>query len=487
MPTELTDAAESQATGSIDEKSGRDYIRAALAKIAKKQGRLATYNRYYSGNHPFNFSSEKFTTEFADRLHRFRDNLCPTVVKAPADRLEVIGFSSDKLSDLYSQSWDAWIYSGMPRLSKRIHREAFKTGDAYAIVWADETGRGRIYPQDPRTCCVFYNPETGQVESGAKVWRGVDNYIYLTIYFADRIEKYISKNPQSAGNIPTTSQAFTKRVEDGEAWPLPNPIGTPAIFHFGLEASILDDVIPLNDALNKTLADLLVSSEANSLRQRWTAGIAFEINPETGKQIIPFEGAAQWFATQDPTGKFGQFPAETLKEFLETAADFRNEIASVAGIPQYYFRIEGGAVPSGESLKKAESRFIALIKDAQLDFGDTWSRIMRFVLAIDGIKVDNLPGSVTPDKASPPAEGEDGPKKPAVFEAQWSPADPMSETELVDYVQKKKNVGISTTRALSELGYSDADIASMQKENSDAAAENAANFSKTFNAGPQNG
>lgn len=475
MPTEQTDAANMAAAGSIDEKSGRDIIKAALAKVAGKQARLGTYYRYYSGDHPFNFSSEKFTTEFADRLRRFRDNLCPTVVKAPADRLEVIGFASDQTSDVYSQSWEVWKRSGMPRIAKRIHRDAFKTGDAYVVVWGDADGKARIYHEDPRNCTVFYNPENGTVDIGAKVWRGSDNHIYLTLYYADRIEKYITKNPQSAGNVPTTSAAFTKRIVPGEDWPLANPIGTPALFHFGLEASILDDVIPLNDALNKTLADLLVSSEANSLRQRWTSGIAFEINPETGKQIIPFEGAAQWFATQDPTGKFGQFPAESLTDFKEIAADFRNEIASVAGIPQYYFRIEGGAVPSGESLKKAESRFIALIKDAQLDFGDTWAQVMRFALTIDGVRLDD---ETTP---KPAASDEDG--KTSTLETQWTPADPMSETELVELTQKKKNLGISTSRALAEIGYTDADVKTMTAENAEAEKAKAENFAKTFNAG----
>ncbi len=453
--------------GAIDDRGGRDQIKSALAKIAKKQSQLSTYERYYRGAHPFNFSSEKFTTEFADRLHRFRDNLCPTVVKAPSDRLEVIGFSSDAKSDIYTQSWDLWLYSGMPRLAKRTHRAAFKTGDAYVIVWQDSAGRARIYPEDGRQCTVFYNPETGVVDYGAKLWRGADNKIYLTLYYADRIEKYITKNVQSAGNVPTTSAAFEKRSVPGETWPLANAIGTPAMFHFGLEASILDDVIPLQDALNKTLADLLVSSEANSLRQRWTAGIAFEINPETGKQIIPFEAAAQWFATQDSAGKFGQFPAESLIDFRETAADFRNEIASVAGIPQYYFRIEGGAIPSGEALRKAESRFIALIGDAQKDFGETWSQVMKFALAVEGMK---------------PAEG-----KAVQVETQWTPAAPLSDDELVDLAIKKKDVGISTSRALSEIGYTDADIEKMTKEKTDAAAEAADNFAKTFNAGPQTG
>lgn len=478
MPTNQTETTAGVDNGLIDRQDGRNIIKASLAKIAVKQDKIKIYNDYYYGNHPFNFSSEKFTTKFAGRLRKFRDNLCPTVVKAPSDRLEVIGFSSDQASELYKTTWAAWIYSGMPRLAKRIHRDAFRTGDAFAVVWTDDAGRARIYPQDVRNCTVFYDSETGTVQSGAKMWRGLDNYIYLTLYFRDRIEKYVTRNPQSAGNIPTTAAAFTKRVVRDEPWPVPNPIGECPLFHFGNETSILDDVIPLNDALNKAVADMLVSSEANSLRQRWSAGIAYETNPESGKQIIPFEAAAQWVASDDPAAKFGQFADATLKDFAEVAEFFVDQISSVSGIPKYYFKLEGGSMPSGEALRKAESRFTSIIKDAQLEFGETWSRVMAFAMKLDG---------VTPETAASAEAAPDPTKDPHRLETQWTPADPMSANEAVDLAIKKKTVGVSTTRALSELGYTDADITAMAKENADAAKVQADNFKKTFDAGPQLG
>lgn len=455
-------------TAPADAKDTRAFMKAALAKIANKQFRLKNYDAYYFGQHPINFSSEKFRTEYGKRLQHFRDNLCKIVVKAPSDRLEVIGFSSDAKSAVYNISWEAWKYSEMPRLAKRVHREAFKTGDAYVIVWGDEDENSRMHPQDSKQCCVFYDAETGKVYRGAKVWRGDNNFIYLTLYFADRIEKYVTRNPQPAGNMPTTYQAFVRRNVKDEDWPLMHPDGlddTPAIFHFGLETSILDDVIPLQDALNKTLADLLISSESNSIQQRWTTGIAYEIDPETGKQIIPFENTAAWFATKDIDGKFGQFDESDLKGFLETAEDFRNQIANVAGIPQYYFKLEGGTIPSGEALRKAEARFTALIKDAQGDFGETWASIMRFALMFD----ETLPAD---EKA---------------IETQWSPADPLSANEAADLAIKKKNIGISTERALSEIGYTDDDITKMAGENDAADKKKQENFAKTFDAGPQMG
>lgn len=450
-------------------------IKRILAKIESKQIAIARYNKYYSGQHEINFASEKFTTAFGRRLQNMRDNLCKTVVKAPADRLEVVGFSSQKTSSVYVESWETWKASKMPKISKRVHRDAFKTGDAFVLVWFGADDKASIVKQDPDKCCVFYDPETNEIELGAKVWRGLDDYVYLTVYFPDRLEKYVSKRTYKAGDIPKTLSAFQKRSVDGEAWPVPNEFKKCPMFHFGLESSILDDVIPLNDALNKQIADMLVSSESNSLRQRWSSGIAYETDPETGKQIIPFDRNSQWVATGKEEGKFGSFEDAALSDFLSSIKDFRSEIASVAGIPHYYFEMTTGDFPSGEALTKAESRFTSMIEDAQLDFGETWGEAVKLAMRIDGKEIDETPAATTGEGAAD--------NKKATFETQWKPAAPMSENEKWDLAEKKKRVGLSQKRVLSELGYSDADIEAnaTEKNDEDAAAGEA--FGKVFNAG----
>jgi hypothetical protein len=435
-------------------------IKLSLEKIGRKLPAITRYTNYYDGQHEFNFSSEKFATQFARRLRTMRDNLCKTCVKAPSDRLEILGFSSDKKSTVYNESWEIWKRSQMPRLAKRVHRDAFKTGDAFVQVWKGKDGFARIVPQDPKTITVFYDTETQEIVKAAKIWKGDDDYIYLTLFYPDRIEKYISNRPAREGAAPTTAAAFTVRPVDAEPWPLPNPLGIVPVFHFGLEGSILDDVIPLNDALNKEMADMLVGSEANSLRQRWTTGITYEINSETGQKIIPFERASQWFTANDTNAKFGEFADVTLSEFLAVINDFRNEIANVAGIPQYYFRLGTGDFPSGEALTKAESRFSSLIADAQLDFGETWAAAVKLAMVIDGKQT-----------------GDQG------FETQWKSPSPASDNEKLDQGLKKKQLGVSDERNLSEIGYSDADIELMKQQTAEQRTAAGAAFATVFDAG----
>jgi hypothetical protein len=121
-------------------------------KLAVEQlsGRGNTYKRfydYYAGEHTLNFSSEKFRNKFGKQLQTLKENLCRTVVRAPASRLEAIGFTAGN-EDIQKNAWEIWKRNQLPRNSGKVHRESFKTGDAYVIVWPDPQGKQvRIYPQ----------------------------------------------------------------------------------------------------------------------------------------------------------------------------------------------------------------------------------------------------------------------------------------------------------------------------------------------------
>jgi hypothetical protein len=449
-------------------------VHTAIKKITRKRAIIKVYQDYYDGHHAQNYQSDKFRTMFGARLQKFRDNLCKTAVAAPCDRLEITGFSTQdkdgKTTKVYDEAWNVWKYSSMPRLAKRVHRDAFKTGDAYVICWTDKFGKSRIYVQDAYNCAVWYDQETDEVKRGAKMWRGdaETDFYYLTLYYPDRLEKYITKQRFKKGNAPQYGSAFGPRLDDENdpgSWKVENPIGICPMFHFGLESSILDDVIPLNDALNKECGDLLVGSEANSIRQRWTTGISYAQDEQTGKSIIPFENDGRWSTTEKIEGKFGEFTDVSLSEFLAVINDFRMEIARVTRIPAYYFLLDKVQFPSGEALEKSESPFTSLISDSQLDFGETWAAVMSFALIND---------RATPIDADP---------KTFKLETTWKPASPQSETQKLDHAGKKKNLGVSQKRVLQEIGYTDSDIADFQKENQEQAEKQAEQFGKMFDAG----
>lgn len=463
--------AKAKTPAAISPSSALD-ITAALKKIGSKLRLTAKYQKYFNGKPSLALASEKFRTKFGNQLKEFSDNLCRTCVVAPCDRLEVVGFSDETDKAVFDAAWKLWKYSSMPRFAKRIHKDAFKYGDAYIVVWADGAGAARIFPVDARQCCVWYNSETNRVERGARLWRDtLDKRFYLTLYYSDRIEKYVSKATyESSSGCPAKADAFLPREVEGEQpGDLVNESGICPMFHFGIENSILDDVMPLNDALNKEICDLLIASESNSQIQRWTTGISYATDEETGKKIIPFDFGDTYITTEKEQARFGEFAEKTLTGFLDVINDFRMEIARVTGIPAYYFMLEKGQFPSGEALRKAESRFTSLITDAQRDFGETWSTAVAF-----GLWLDNK----TPNFSVEKAAGNQ-------IQTAWSPASPMSETEKVDLAARKKSIGVSDKRLQSEVGYTDADIEQIEADNGAATDSAARSFGKVFDAGNQ--
>lgn len=458
------------------------------------QARLAHYERfrnYYDGRHPIAFASDKWRNAFGQILCKFADNLCPTVVDAVADRLEVVGFELAAMGDLdFALIEDTddqglaeelethreemtnlvkkvWRDNRMDHQAGQVHQDALKLGDAYVLVWPDASGYPIIYPQQTEQIAVRYNPEDPrQVVWAAKAWVQEDGRLRLTLYFPDRLEKWVTRRKVEGHTLPDDPNAFEQFTVPGEPWPLTNPYGRVPIFHFANNAPVgcygrseLKDVLPLQDALNKSNLDLLVAMEFNALPQRWMTGFEPEIDELTGKAKMPFiPGVDRLWAVASGEVKFGEFPASDLEHFLAVNDGFRVEIARVSGTPLHYFHLLTGNPPSGEALKTLEARLIKKVRDRQTAFGNAWEDVVAFCLAILG-----HPG--------------------ASLSTRWVDPAPRSEKEHTETLLNKVELGVSKQQAMRELDYTDEQIEQMEREKEEAALNAASIQATTFERG----
>lgn len=423
-------------------------IATALRQLAARQPTYALYNAYYHGDHKLAFATEKFQSAFGDLFRAFADNLCPAIVDAVSDRLEITGFDVESGDESAAKAArEIWNANRMDRYAAEVHDEALKAGDAYVIVWPDAQGRPVIHPNDGHVMTVGYDQETRRaIEWAAKGW--LDEHtgrFRLTLYYPDRIEKYVTINPTK--ELPDKASAFERYEVPGEAWPLPNPWGQVPVFHFPNAAksgrfgvSELKPVIPLQDGLNKAVADMLIAAEFVAMPQRWVTGIEIPTDPETGKPVQPWKAAVdRVWATADPDVRFGQFPSGDLKQYLDEQESFRLEIARVSRTPIHYLLPSTGQFPSGEALRTAETPFVAKIKRRQVSFGNAWEDVLRFALRI--------------------ANGPD-----AQLSINWLPADARSRNELMNELVLKQSLGVPPRQLWSEAGYSEEQIAKMEAE-----------------------
>lgn len=458
-------------------------LAAALKQLKARLPAYQLYHDYAEGRQRLAFATDKFRNTFGSLFRAFADNMCAGVVDAAADRLVITGYaiegdqeaseSDGKASTARTaadDAWDIWNANRMDERAGEVHREALTSGDGYVIVWPGDDGQPTIYPNDAANVTVRYDPETpGRIIWAAKAWIDDDagGRLRVNLYYPDRIEKYVTRG--KAQGLPDHSNNFVPYEAPGEAWPLDNPYQRVPVFHFATNGRVgrtgrseLADVVPLQDALNKSVADMLVAGEYMALPQRYATGLEVEIDPDTGKPkplFIP--GADRVWATEGVDVKFGQFAPADLEPFLRVQAGFRQQIAVVSRTPLHFIIPPAGDWPSGEALKSAEGAFLKKIRDRQIAFGNVWEDVVQFALEIMG-------------------GGE------VALSCQWEDPAPRDELNQANVAVLKSQVGVTDQQIWRELGYSEQQIAQMQEEKEANAEQFGAQLLGAFERGDGN-
>lgn len=433
--------------------------------------------RYYDGDHPLMFATAKFESTFGRQLAEVADNLCPAVVDSVADRLKVTGVKAPvgptssstppapraprppappangdgpptglepgpelepelevertENAELASQAWDIWTRNRMDVRAPETHLEALLAGDGYALVWPT-AGEAVIWSIPACDVAVSYDPNRpGVIRRACRVWWDEDDgRIHVDVYTEDVVKRWVTKGARKSATLSarTTAREFLPYVADsagGGSFAVegqePNPYGRVPLVHFPNRAyhrygtSELKDVYPLQDALNKTVCDLLVSNEFAAFRQRYATGWA----PDEPGNVSEY-GADRMLYTSNELAKFGTFDASDARNFLETIESFRSEVARVSGTPLHYLFITRGDFPSGEAMKSAEARFTRKVENRQTSFGNQWEDLLALALTMEGRETSGRELSLEWESAEPtglheaPAAGPPSSSSPAV-------------------------------------------------------------------------
>jgi hypothetical protein len=161
------------------------------------------------------------------------------------------------------------------------------------------------------------------------------------------------------------------------------------------EKSELRDVIPLQDALNKTLRDMMVANEYSAQPiiylvtsneepdGGWVAspGTVWHVQPE-----INFEGDVV------PT-EIGSIEASMPDGFIATSETWLQHMAAISRTPSHYFYLSSkqggrGDAPSGEALRVAETGLLKKIQKLQALWGLRWMRVGRLIGLTQGFNAD---------------------------------------------------------------------------------------------------
>lgn len=363
-------------------------------KLDGAQLRLGTLQAYYEGRQPFAFLAPESKTAVANRLDRLASNVCKLAVISLAERLRVTGLTlngapSDRL-------WQWWLDNDLDDLSTIAHREALAFGSSYAIVWAGADGMPSVSIESAQQVATLMDPGTRQVTAALKRWSNVDpvtgapvdvNAVY---YGPDEIVTLHA----DTFDTPAIQWTTTNRTR--------NPLGVVPVVPLVNGETLLDangtsemqDVMPLSDALNKLMADMMVSSEYAGRPRRWATGIELE-EDEDGNAVNPFPGTNRMMTAEDPASRFGQLPAADLSGYGTAAGLIVQQIAAVSGMPSHYLGVKD-SVTSADALRASEASLATRAEDRQRRFGRSWRTVAQLMVAVtDGVDPRTVRAGVT--------------------------------------------------------------------------------------------
>jgi Phage portal protein, SPP1 Gp6-like len=431
----------------------QNYIKWATDAIAKNLADYEKFQDYYDGDHSLVFATAKWTEAFGSEFEEFADNWCQVVVDSMVQRLEIIGWKSEDDDDAAKLAEDLYDRNELGIQEDDVHTQALVKGDSYVMCWPnpDNPDEAQIYYNDATEVAVYYDARTNRkITRAAKKYVNEKNETHLYLYYPDHTEHYFIPSVMTESEVAAFFTGVGPiQLPNGyvEVENVPNTYGEVPVYHFKNRAlgsthgmSEIKIVIPVQNAVNKMLMDLMVGSEFGSFRQKYVAGGGV---PKDGWRV----GGDRLWATSDPNARFGEFGQIDLEPISRAVEVLIGHIAKITQTPLFYLR-SSGDVPSGEALKSSESGLVKKCLGAQQRFGSAWSKAMGFAIMLETGKK---------------------PKSP-VFPV-WKSPETRHDLEQGQVAQLKSILGIPLEKLWSEhFGYSEEEIADFKKQNKAVAA-----------------
>lgn len=402
------------------------------------------HSQYYEGaQQKLAFSQMRYKHAFAEVFQQWRDNFCGMIVDASTERLHVDAFRLPDTPGTDRDARDFWQRSSMDAYSNAVHLETLVQGKSYVVVWADSDGEPTITPVPSERMAVCYKAGSYvDLEAAARfevdawgrqqVTLWTESYVYEVAYGTTEWDQGQRKN-NPLGVVPVVPFENRTRL-----------VGEPR--------SDLANVIPIQDAINKTAMDALTASEFAAFPQRWVTGLDI-VEDAQGNPVEPFDvGHDKVLQAEDHQAKFGTFQAADLGNYVKLIDMLVQHMASISRVPSHYFLVNGRSSPSGEAIISAEAGLVAKVRELMLFLGESWERVIRLCFAVK----------------------HDERRHAYAMETRWRDCEYRTEAQHIDGLLKLKALNVPEEVLWAEAGFSATQISTfreMRRSDARAAAE----------------
>jgi len=268
----------------------------------------------------------------------------------------------------------------------------------------------------------------------------------LTAYYPDRVERFVLT---TTGN----EAGWQPYRDDGQPWPIPwvgadgQPLGIPAV-HFrnpGLRSELWD-AIPLQDAINKTLLDVLASADTSGFRilfaHGWFPTTDGKMPASDGSNLLKI-APGQVIGSSSAEAALDPIEGADLSPLLEAVDSLIVKLAQVTDTPTGRFQLTRQVAAEG-TLKQQEAPLLGKVRARQVLFGDAWEDLMYIARRLTNLW------------------GEGGLPEDPRIETRWQVAETRDEAEWVNMLAvKREKLSVPLEMLWSEAGYSQEQIEAM--------------------------
>ena len=434
------------------------WIARLYKRLVGRRDEIDFYDEYYRGEHPLPWLAPQARDEFRRILKMTRSNYMGLVVDAQVERMQLEGFRVDPEDEKPdADAWRIWQANNLDDLFDQGILEATIGGTAYLHVAPNPQREDTpyIWVEHASQMIVEYEPGTNRRARAAalKVWD--DDWtgqIHATLQLPAQIYKYRADRPREGS---TAAPEWFEREVAGEQpnGQRINPLGVVSVVELPNNPRLLTggvselfDLTDIQDRINKTIADRLITQDYGAFPQKWAS--AWPDEDEDGNPNTIDIGRNRMVTTEVAETKFGQWDAAPLDPYSAAKREDVKDIASRSRTPAQYLLGEMSNV-NGETLKASESGLISKVRQRLRPHSEGVEEAQRLARKAAGL--------------SEVGEG---------MEAIWRSPEYRTEGELTDAVVKRLQTGIASLRqARTDVGYSEATIRRLETEDAEAALD----------------
>ena len=383
----------------------RELTDELLNSLRMAQPVVARRDLYYRADQPLRFMADKIDP----KLMAFSSNLSKVAVQAVAERIRLEDVEvSCRGRDVSGRARELLKHCDLPMLLQALIVEMLAVGSAYMIVWVDAQGEPSVSAESAEHVAVLRDPVNRGVIAAVKSWEHRDAQGTL-------VEEHV---------VRFEPEKITRMVRNRERGGLhtvevlDNPLGVvPVVPLVNVERindytgmSVIDDLAPLLDALNKLMVDMMTASDAVARPKRYATGVTLEDYGEfgfeadadsspadlAGEAVAPFKDADDMWLSEQAEAKFGQLPGGDLGGYRTAVDLIMQQIMAVTSLPAHLVGITSANPATAEALRASE---VALASNAEgrvrvVNRPVEWA--VRMLVAIDqGVKADEVEAHVT--------------------------------------------------------------------------------------------